>query len=129
MLHSGATAVVDMHAMRNGTEWLSEWQCCPCACAAVLGYAAVHFNKLSVDAPLLLKAFALYTLANTAVNLITRKGFGEKARAPAPSTLLSIPISTPCEPAVSVACMDVVNECRRKMLTYQWPHPAGMQRA
>jgi hypothetical protein len=49
---------------------------------AVLGYAAVHFNKLSVDAPLLLKAFALYTLANTAVNLVTRRGFGEKARHP-----------------------------------------------
>jgi hypothetical protein len=45
---------------------------------AVLGYAAAHFNKIHVDRNLLLKALALYTLVNAAVNLITRKGFGEK---------------------------------------------------
>ena len=48
----------------------------------MLGYAAVHFNKIHVDTHLLLKAFALYTLANTAVNLVTRKGFGEKVGLP-----------------------------------------------
>ena len=50
------------------------------AACAVLGYAAVHFNRVHVDRHLVLKALALYSLVNTAVNLITRKGFGEKAR-------------------------------------------------
>ncbi|KAK9902062.1 hypothetical protein WJX75_003035 [Coccomyxa subellipsoidea] len=45
---------------------------------AVVGYAAVHFGKVHVDRNLLLKALALYTLVNAAVNLITRRGFGEK---------------------------------------------------
>lgn len=48
------------------------------AACAVLGYAAVHFNKVHVDRGLVLKALALYSLVNTAVNLVTRKGFGEK---------------------------------------------------
>lgn len=47
---------------------------------AVLGYAAVHFNRVHVDRTLLLKALALYTLVNAATNLITRRGFGEKVR-------------------------------------------------
>lgn len=47
---------------------------------AVVGYAAVHFGKVHVDRNLLLKALALYTLVNAAVNLITRRGFGEKVR-------------------------------------------------
>ena len=46
----------------------------------MLGYAAVHFNRVSVDRGLVLKALALYSLVNTAVNLVTRKGFGEKVR-------------------------------------------------
>lgn len=45
---------------------------------AVLGYAAVHFNRVHVDRGLLLKALALYTLVNAVTNLITRRGFGEK---------------------------------------------------
>lgn len=45
---------------------------------AVLGYAAVHFNRVHVDRGLLLKALALYTLVNAGVSLITRRGFGEK---------------------------------------------------
>lgn len=56
---------------------------------AVLGYAAVHFNKVSVDRTLLLKALALYTLVNALVNLVTRRGFGEKVRGkPAQRTMM-----------------------------------------
>ncbi|CAK0737986.1 hypothetical protein CVIRNUC_000977 [Coccomyxa viridis] len=45
---------------------------------AVAGYAAVHFGKAHVDRGLLIKVFASYTLLNALVNLITRRGFGEK---------------------------------------------------
>ena len=45
---------------------------------AVLGYGAVHFGKAHVDRGLLIKAFASYTLINAVVNLVTRRGFGEK---------------------------------------------------
>ncbi|CAL5224011.1 g6630 [Coccomyxa viridis] len=45
---------------------------------AVVGYAAVHFGKAHVDRGLLIKAFASYTLLNALVNLVTRRGFGEK---------------------------------------------------
>ena len=54
----------------------------------MLGYAAVHFNRVHVDRHLVLKALALYSLVNTAVNLITRKGFGEKVRQAHDSQLL-----------------------------------------
>ena len=47
---------------------------------AVAGYAAVHFGKAHVDRGLLIKVFASYTLLNALVNLITRRGFGEKVR-------------------------------------------------
>lgn len=47
---------------------------------AVAGYAAVHFGKAHVDRGLLIKVFAGYTLLNALVNLITRRGFGEKVR-------------------------------------------------
>ena len=45
---------------------------------AVVGYAAVHFGHAHVDRSLLIKAFASYTLLNALVNLVTRRGFGEK---------------------------------------------------
>ena len=45
---------------------------------AVLGYGAVHFGRAHVDRGLLIKAFASYTLVNAVVNLVTRRGFGEK---------------------------------------------------
>ena len=51
---------------------------------AVLGYGAVHFGRAHVDRGLLIKAFASYTLVNAVVNLVTRRGFGEKVRNAAP---------------------------------------------
>ena len=50
----------------------------------MLGYGAVHFGRAHVDRGLLIKAFASYTLVNALVNLITRRGFGEKVRNTAP---------------------------------------------
>ena len=38
----------------------------------------MHFGKAHVDRGLLIKAFASYTLLNALVNLVTRRGFGEK---------------------------------------------------
>ena len=54
---------------------------CP---GAVVGYAAAHLNRWHVDRELLLRALALYTLFNAVVNLVTRRGFYDKARLPPP---------------------------------------------
>ena len=56
------------------------WHGCDMSVHAVAGYAAVHFGKAHVDRGLLIKVFASYTLLNALVNLITRRGFGEKVR-------------------------------------------------
>lgn len=48
----------------------------------MVGYAAAHLNRWHVDRELLLRALALYTLFNAVVNLVTRRGFYDKARLP-----------------------------------------------
>jgi hypothetical protein len=45
---------------------------------AVIGFVAVWYNKLSVDRVKLLQAFAALQLFVTAVNLVTRRGVGDK---------------------------------------------------
>ena len=52
------------------------------ALRAVVGYAAAHLNRWHVDRELLLRCLALYTLFNAVVNLVTRRGFYDKARLP-----------------------------------------------
>ena len=46
--------------------------------AAVAGFVAVWFNKLSVDRVKLLQALAALQLFVTAINLITGRGIGDK---------------------------------------------------
>lgn len=46
---------------------------------AVAGFAAVWFNKLSVDRVKLLQGLAILQLFVTAVNLVTGRGIGDKA--------------------------------------------------
>ena len=46
--------------------------------SAVVGFVAVWFNKLSVDRVKLLQALAALQLFVTVVNLVSRKGFGDK---------------------------------------------------
>lgn len=48
----------------------------------MVGYAAAHLNRWHVDRELLLRCLALYTLFNAVVNLVTRRGFYDKARLP-----------------------------------------------
>ena len=45
----------------------------------MVGYAAAHLGRWHVDRELLLRALALYTLFNAVVNLVTRRGFYDKA--------------------------------------------------
>jgi len=45
---------------------------------AVAGFAAVSFNKLSVDRVKLLQALAVLQLFVSAVNLVTNRGVGDK---------------------------------------------------
>jgi hypothetical protein len=45
---------------------------------AVAIFAAVWFNKLSVDRATLLQGLAIFQLFVTAVNIITNKGVGDK---------------------------------------------------
>ena len=45
---------------------------------AVIGFVAVWFNKLSVDRVKLLQALAALQLFVTVVNLVSRRGVGDK---------------------------------------------------